>query len=418
MTRQASTTSAAAPASGSWQTWRRPAKDVLFLGVVLAVMLVTASLRSGHHEFPAPVLLGFTLLAWLPLLIRHRWPVATLVAVVAAESLHLVLVPYIDPGQAVPVAMGAYQPVPLATMAAAWTLASRRSRTIGWIGGGGSAVVLLVISVVARPISLLATDLVMFQLVLIATAAGSIVTGRRERAERARQDRRDEVRRQVVAERLRIARDLHDALAHHLTVVNAQAGVARYLLTSDSAAAASALSGISEQTRKALDELRATIGLLRYDADDGAPESTADDVELLGPVPSLDHVDHLLQGFRAAGAEASMTIAGTPRPLPTNVDVTAYRIVQEALTNAAKHAAGAEARVLLTWSADELDVQVRNAPPQLQVEAASVAGSGHGLIGMRERAHACGGKVTAGPSPDGGYLVHAVLPIPSVPTAE
>src|SRR5689334_15817541 len=106
MTRQAPTTSETpTPASRSWREWRRPAMDVLFLGGLLSVMLVTASLRSGHHEFPAPVLLSFTLLAWLPLLFRRRWPLATLAGVVVAESLHLLLVPYIDPGQAVPVAM-------------------------------------------------------------------------------------------------------------------------------------------------------------------------------------------------------------------------------------------------------------------------------------------------------------------------
>ncbi|TCO32325.1 signal transduction histidine kinase [Kribbella orskensis] len=411
METQAPTTQPEAPASPP-AVPRRPRlwAEALFLTVVLVVMLTTATVREGHAEFPSATLLAFTVVAWLPLLLRTRWPLAALAGVVTAESLHLILVPYIDPGLTLtaPLAMGAYQPVPLATMVAAWTVAARRPRRIGWPAGLGAAVVLFAVAVIARPLALLATDLVMFQLVVIATAAGSLVTARRERREQAERERRTEIRQHIVDERLRIARDLHDTLAHHLTVVNAQAGVANHLLSTNPTAAATALTDITKHTMRALDELRATIGLLRYDTDFG--NRAADTSDGLRPVPGLDRLDELLAGSRSAGVDLSLTVVGTPLQLPGSVDVAAYRIVQEALTNVAKHAPGATAEVTLTWSPTQLDLEIRNSPTVDRHRTESAPGTGHGLIGMRERAHACGGDVTTQPRPDGGYLVHATLP--------
>ena len=378
----------------------------------LATMLTVVTVRQGHEEFPGTTLLVFTLLAWLPLLVRLRWPLAVLGAVVLAESLHLVLVPFVEPGLNTPIAMAAYQPVPLATMAAAWTVASRLPRTIGWAAGVGAAATLLVVSVLARPLTLLATDMVMFNLVVIATGVGVLVASRRERAVRIAREHQAETRQQVVAERLRIARDLHDVLAHHLTLVNAQAGVADYLMHTDVRAASTALHDISQHTRRALDELRATVGLLRQDGDAGAP--AAEQAETLSPVPGLERLDDLVAGFRSAGTAVSLSVIGTPLPLAASADLAAYRIVQEALTNAAKHAPGARTDVVLNWSRQRLDLGIENGPAPSR-HRAPAPGTGHGLIGMRERAHSCGGSLSAEPAPTGGFIVRATIPAAEKP---
>ena len=356
---------------------RRPRwwAETLLLLVALACMLLTATVRQGHAEFPGTLLLAFTLLAWLPLVARTRWPLATMIAV--------------------------------------WTVAARRPRRLGWAAGIGAGLLLFAVGVIAQPLDLLVTDLVMFQLVIIATTAGAQVTARRERVERTRRDKDDAIRRHVTDERLRIARDLHDTLAHHLTVVNAQAGVANYLLRANPDAAATALTGITEHTLRALDDLRATIGLLRYDTD-GEPTDPAQD---LRPVPGIDRLQELQDAAETAGVNVSVTVVGTPRTLPVSVDTAAYRIAQEALTNAAKHAPGTTADITLAWSAAQLEVQVRNGPPKDGLPADPAPGTGHGLIGMRERAHACGGTVTTRHLPDGGYLVHATLPAPITPAS-
>jgi signal transduction histidine kinase len=182
--------------------------------------------------------------------------------------------------------MGAYQPVPVATMVAAFTVASRRRWPVGWTAGGLAASALLAVSIIAQPGFLIATDMVMFDLVIIATAVGVAVSLRRERTARRDREIREETRRQVTGERLRIARDLHDMVAHHVALVNAQAGVAEYLMRNDPKAAA-ALSGISLHSRQALDELRATVGLLRSDGDN--PE----DARAGHSTPGIDKLDEL-----------------------------------------------------------------------------------------------------------------------------
>ncbi|MFI5933702.1 sensor histidine kinase [Actinoplanes sp. NPDC051494] len=362
--------------------------------IVLVVMLVTAGLGYDAAITSVPVLLTFTLLAWLPLVVRTRWPLPVLVVVVLVEAAHLIVLPAIDHLPDSGTNMGVYQPTPIATMIAVWTVASRRSRTAGWWAGSAAAVTLLVVGVTAQPLKLLALNMVVLNLVLIATAIGVGATARRERRERLAHERREDARQQVVAERLRIARDLHDVLAHHLTLVNAQAGVAGYLMRTDPAAASTALHDISEHTRKALDELRATVGLLRQ-ADDPEGDPTH-------PAPGLDRLGDLV------GPGISLHVQGSPRPLVPATDLAAYRIVQEALTNARKHAAGARVGVELRWLERDLRIRVENGPGQARQRE---HGGGHGLIGMRERARACGGELTTHRSENGGFVVLAILPL-------
>ena len=382
--------------------------------VTLAVMLgALAFRRGGGPAYQGTAVLLFTVAAWLPLLGRTRWPLPVLAATTAIECLHLAVLPFVGAYTTAPVAMGAYQPVPVATMLAAWTVASRRHWTVGWTAGGLAAVTLLAVSIIAQPGFLIATDMVMFDLVIIATAAGSVVSLRREKAARRDRDIQDETRRQVSGERLRIARDLHDMVAHHLALVNAQASVAEYLMRNDPKAAA-ALSGISLHSRQALDELRATVGLLRSDGDNpGGDNPDRDNPDGAGPghsTPGIDKLGELAAGFRSAGTDVSLTAAGVPAELPPGGDLAVYRIVQESLTNAAKHAPGAAAAVTLHWHDDVLDLTVSNGPAPGREPGYRGPGTGHGIIGMQERARSCGGTLTAQPAPDGGFEVQAAIP--------
>jgi len=380
----------------------RPAPAAwVFTFTMLAAMLATASLRTSEFAIPGPDLLILTIAAWLPLLARTYRPVLALAGTVVAESVHLlVLAPA---GSQSDVSIGAFQPVPLATMAAAFTVASRVPRRIGWAAGLGAGAILSAVGFASYGGEQLLTDLVMFNLVLLATAAGAMVTARRERVERAAAEQENDKVQAVLDERLRIARELHDVLAHNLTLVNAQAGVAEYLLRTDPEAAGQALSNITKHTGWAIDELRATVGLLRYgDESDGAEEP-------LRPVPGLDRLEELLDSFRSAGAQVGLIETGTARPLEQQGDFAAYRIVQEALTNAAKHAPGGAVTVHLDWTDRALDLRVTNPATTAGVHRA--AGTGHGLIGMRERALAAGGTLTAEALPDKWFEVHAVLPV-------
>ncbi|MEU0580865.1 histidine kinase [Streptomyces griseoincarnatus] len=227
-----------------------------------------------------------------------------------------------------------------------------------------------------------------------------------ERARRAEESRELEARRRVAEERVRIARELHDLVAHQITLANAQATVAAHFFDSRPEQTRVSLRELVETTGHALDELRATVGLLRQTGDTAAPD---------GPAPGLDRLPDLLESFRRAGLEVSVREEGAARALPPGVDLTAYRIVQEALTNVTKHAAGRGARVGLDWGGGRLTVTVSDdggaasGPPAL-----SDRPPGYGLIGMRERAAAVGGELTAGPRPEGGFLVTARLPLPPV----
>jgi len=239
---------------------------------------------------------------------------------------------------------------------------------------------------------------------MIAAGAGVLVSLRRDRAARRDKEFREETRRQVTDERLRIARDLHDMVAHHLALVNAQASVAEYLMRDDPKAAA-ALSGISLHSRQALDELRATVGLLRSDGDN------PDDAGAGHSTPGIDKLDELVAGFRSAGTKVSLSVDGVPAALPAGGDLAVYRIVQESLTNAAKHAPGAAAAVTLHWQEGRLGLAVTNGPAPGRERGYRGPGTGHGLIGMRERARSCGGTLAAQAAPDGGFAVRATIPV-------
>jgi signal transduction histidine kinase len=200
----------------------------------------------------------------------------------------------------------------------------------------------------------------------------------------------------VMAERSRIARELHDAVAHSMSVLVVQAGAARTVIDRDPEAAKAAIARIEETGRDGLTEMRRLIGVLT------APGTEAD----LSPQPGLAQFEALLETVRGAGVPVEVVTRGQPRQLPPSADLIAYRVVQEALTNVVRHAGGAHARVLLDWSHDALAIEVAD---DGRGGAADAAG-GHGLIGMRERVALYGGSLETGARPGGGFSVRVRLP--------
>ena len=247
-------------------------------------------------------------------------------------------------------------------------------------------------------------------LLLLPVALGTItrmgreyVTLLKSRAEHAERTREQEARSRVAEERMRIARDLHDVVAHHLALANAQAGTAAHIARTNPEQAREMLSELSSTTSAALRELKATVGLLRNGDDAEAPTA---------PTPGLAQLSDLAESFASTGLHVEVETIGTPRPLDPGVDLTAFRIVQEALTNVKKHAVTEKARVRLAYTDDEIAVTVIDeADRQHPKTAASSANSGFGLIGMRERANSVGGRLRAGRRPEGGFQVAAELPL-------
>ncbi|MEM9465915.1 MAG: sensor histidine kinase [Actinomycetota bacterium] len=217
-------------------------------------------------------------------------------------------------------------------------------------------------------------------------------------AAHAEAQRLAEARHAVADERTRIARELHDVVAHSMSVMVVQAGAARRVLDANPQQAADALEAIEATGRESLDEMRRILGVLR-----------SDDEELeLAPAPSLDDFGRLVDHCEQAGLPVELTVEGDPVELPASLELSAYRIVQESLTNTLKHAGPARATVALTYADDELHVRVHD---DGRGAAATAVGAGQGLVGMRERVEAFGGSLDAGPRAGGGYAVSAVLPI-------
>jgi signal transduction histidine kinase len=226
-----------------------------------------------------------------------------------------------------------------------------------------------------------------------------------DKAARLEAERNAQAKVAAAAERARIARELHDVVAHHVSVMVVQADGAGYALRTDPDRAGAALEAIADTGRQALNEMRRLLGVLR----------SADDQATLAPVPGLGELRELLDQARAAGLEVSYTLSGTPRELPEGAELAAYRVVQESLTNTRKHAGlAATAAVALRYGAESLIVHVTD--DGLGVVSAEDTG-GHGLAGMRERIAMYGGTVTAGPLPGGGFGVTASLPCPPVRAA-
>ena len=224
-----------------------------------------------------------------------------------------------------------------------------------------------------------------------------------ERAARLERDQHEAAARAVEAERTRIARELHDVVAHSMSVMVVQAGAARRSIDRDAGAAKEAMVAIEQTGRQALDEMRRLLGVLRREGDDSAARA---------PQPSVRHLDALVQQLREAGLPVELEVVGEPCDLAAGLDLSAYRIVQEALTNVLKHAGTATAQVRLCFGERELELQVSD---DGRGRAAALVGGGsapgNGLVGMRERVTLYGGELHAGPRRGGGYEVRARLPL-------
>jgi len=230
-----------------------------------------------------------------------------------------------------------------------------------------------------------------------------------EKAAAAAAEQAEQVSRALADERAQIARDLHDIVAHAMSVIAVRSGVARMVIDSDPEQARDALAIIEITTRRALHEMRLLVGMLRDPGDRPAE---------LSPVPGLADLDRLLADTAVAGVAAELDIEGKVRPLPPAADLSAYRIVQEALTNVVRHAGPTHARVRIGYLPAELSIEVTDDGPRGQApRPIARAGGGHGLIGMRERAALFGGKLEAGPYA-GGFRVRASLPLEELSSAE
>jgi signal transduction histidine kinase len=228
-------------------------------------------------------------------------------------------------------------------------------------------------------------------------------TARVERTAELERARAEQARRAVAEERLRLARELHDVVAHSISVIAVQSGVGAHIAKTQPEEAAKALAAIEATSRAALTELRRLLGVLRQE---GEPEGS------LAPVPGLADLDGLLAEVAKAGLGVRLRVEGTPSPLPAGVDLSAYRIVQEALTNVVKHAGPARAQVVVGYGDRDVTVEVTDDGRGVVAPTGDgQAGVGHGLIGMRERVAAFGGDLEAGPRPGGGFRVAARLPL-------
>ncbi|GAA2328637.1 sensor histidine kinase [Dactylosporangium salmoneum] len=371
----------------------------LTIALVLGVVVLVTTHGSPASAAVDPAAVTAVAVACGALVGRRHHPFAAfLVSSIAAET-YLVLNHTSTNGALVLAA-----PL-LALYTVAESESRRRALTIGVL----AVLAFAGLHMLVKPESWLGPEnLALAALGALAVAAGDGARSRRAylaeveaRARRAEHDREAEALRRVTEERLRIARDLHDAVGHQLALINVQAGVAAQLLQSRPPAAREALAHVRVASRAALGELRDTIGLLRRP---GEPPPPVD------PLPGLSGLPDLLTTFTRAGRPLSaVTTADDPADpltLPSPVDLTAYRVIQESLTNACKHAAAAPIAVHLHYTAATLRVRIDNGPSPLTV----AAGDGLGLVGMRERVEALGGTLVAGLRPDGGYRVTALLP--------
>ncbi len=379
---------------------RRWATDTaIALAVTAAQLVASYATMSWHHGSARAGWADYLLLAiaGLSLIARRRYPVAVLVVALAATIWAS--------------AVGHAGMIWIALIAAFLNAVIARKRTaavasllIGYlasfwplwqIGRRGHASVGVALGVAA------------WLLVLLACA--EFIRLRGQRAADLARNREEQLRRQASDERVRIARDLHDVLAHNISVINVQANSALHLMDRQPQRAREALTAIHDVSRQALAELTSVLGVLRADGD-AAPRA---------PSPGLDRLDDLVAAVGRAGLEVRVSVRGLRRDLPADVDLAAYRITQEALTNAARHSANMVAEVLVCYETDGILVQIDDAGPN-GPGADPATGShrprlpglaGNGILGMSERANALGGTLAAGPRSDGGFRVRAWLPL-------
>jgi signal transduction histidine kinase len=393
---------------GDWQERIRDlsprAVDVGLALAVAAAMALTVGIAEEEDATRSPDVLAYLLgISVAPLLLlRRRWPLGVMIATVGVLSVYFGL-DYPGFSVAVPLAVAAYSAAAAGRcLWAALILGAFvvLGGTVARLDEGDSLADVLRTSLI--------TDAALLAAVLL---LGEAVRNRRAWAEevrrrllRAEQDREREADRRVQQERLRIAREMHDVLAHTIAAINVQAGVGADVIDEAPAKARVSLREIRRQSRDAMAELRATVGVLR----EGASETPR------APAPGLGELDRLVETVARAGLRVDVSVAGAPRPLPGAVDSAAYRIVQEALTNVVRHAHASAATVRVGYDPSMVVLEVED-DGSGDANGPTAEHDGHGLIGMRERAAAVGGTLQAGPARGGGFRVHATLPTGEAP---
>jgi signal transduction histidine kinase len=368
---------------------RPPAVDIA-LAAAIAVVQVAGTYVAGRHQVgrePFDVLAGVLLAAGpAALVVRRRFPVAVY-ATAFASTLAYVSIGY------------PRGPIFFGLIVSFLTVVLAGHRVVGWVGLGVGYVAFLWAEVIFQDVHAPGWEAIvgLAAWLLVLAAAGEGLRIRRVRAEETARTREEEARRRAGEERLRIARELHDVLAHNISLINVQAGVALHLMDEQPDQARTALTAIKSASKDALGELRSVLDVLRQ-VDEGAPRT---------PTAGLEDLDRLVSGATAAGIDVRVVTEGDPRPLPPSVDLAAFRIVQEALTNVTRHAGQATATISLTYGDRALTVSVED--DGRGVNGAG-PGTGNGIRGMKERAAALGGELEAGPKPGGGFRVVASLP--------
>ncbi|MBO2458252.1 sensor histidine kinase [Actinomadura violacea] len=396
--------------SKALSTARRAAPNrtdsVIGLGVALLVLVLAGS-RAGAKlpwiDDPQrldAVAVGLVGVMAGAVALRRRYPRSVLV-VLNAAALAWSAVHYPSPL------------VPLVPLVACYTLASLR----GWRWGlAGAAVTALTAMAAIRlafdgaaPAGITGNAMWMaFTAGAAGTAVGynrALLVATRAQLAREARTREEQSRRLVVEERLRIARELHDVLGHTMAGISVQAGVGIHLIATRPAQAVEALRAIKQISDEGLTDVKTILGILRADGDE--PDRPR------APRGGLDQLDALLDPVRAAGVRPELNIHHDARPLPAAVDLAAYRIIQEALTNVVRHAHARTVRLDLRYEPAQLVIQIRDDGPAPGTGPRDTGGKdGHGMSGMRERAVALSGRFTAGPHPDGGFQVLCVIPTP------
>jgi signal transduction histidine kinase len=355
---------------------------------VVQLGLTTAAAQRQPERQPLD-LLAYLLLAVGPvaLLWRRRSPALVLAVVMASNVVYF--------------ALGyPYGPAWLALIVAFWTAVTGGARRAAWVTAlAGLAAYFTLAALIDRVEPATAASIAAhLGWLLVVLAVAEVALAARQRRQAAERTRAEEARRRAGEERMRIARELHDVLAHNISLINVQAGVALHLMDEQPGQSRSALVAIKQASNDALGELRSVLDVLRQ-GDEAPPRA---------PASGLAQLDSLVAGAEATGLAVKARIEGTPRPLPAGTDLAAFRIVQESLTNVTRHAGPATATVLVRYGPEDLTVQVDDdgrGPP------ATGSPGGNGIRGMRERVAALGGELTTGPRPGGGFRVQARLPL-------
>ncbi len=373
--------------------WRDAWLDVLLPIPIIAVGMVgTSHISAESSERPVDALTYIVVgMAGGSLLARRRWPLATLLVVAAALAVYTARE---YPGG----------PVYLTGPVALYSFATANERRVAYVAAGAMTAMLMAVRLVTRP-SLGGDDLLLLAWAAAAVLAADAMRGRRERAAAALERRRymdehreGETKRRLAEDRLQIARDLHDSVAHSMATINVQAGAASRVIGRDPQQATEALEAIRIASRDVLNELAAMLDLLREG-----------DAALRQPTPDLGQLGALVASSRRAGLDVAVTAEGDLGEISPAISTTAYRIVQEALTNVIRHSGTDAATVTVSRQQGQgLDVEVADLGAGLASPANE--GSGMGLVGIRERAAVTGGSCEVGPRPEGGFRVRVTWP--------